>query len=136
MATVKTNPTTTTTRAVTRPNLVIGGRVTDAHGAPAAVDLQLTIFLEAVVADDADATVYDVYGVTLRTGPDGRFTDSYDIADDVRLLLKGWVKCSVQLWVQVPGAPVRTKVVRWMRPSSHELIEGLSALLTNALVIL
>ncbi len=136
MATVKTNPTATTTRAVTRPNLVIGGRVTDAHGAPAAVDLHVTVALEAVVAHAADPTVFEVYGVTLRSGLDGRFTDSYDLEDDVRVMLSGWVKCTVQLWAQVPGAPIRTKVVRWMRPSSNELIEGLSALLADALVIL
>ena len=65
MATVRTNP-TTTTQKVTRPNLVIGGRVTDAHGAPAAMDLQLTVALEAVVADDAHPVVYEVYGVELR----------------------------------------------------------------------
>ena len=66
------------------PNLVIGGRVTDAHGAPAAVDLQLTVALEAVVADDADPVVYEVYGVELRTDSDGRFADSYDLSDEVR----------------------------------------------------
>lgn len=145
MATVKTNPITTAPRTVTRPNLVIGGRVTDATGAPAAVDLQLIVALETVIADGAGAwvsgaprasgasghTVLDAYCATLRTDVDGRFADSYDLADDVRGLLNGWVKCTVQLWAQVPGAPVHTKVVRWMRPSSGELIEGLSALLAD-----
>ena len=131
MATVKTNPRNTATRTATRPDLVIGGRVTDAMGAPAAVDLQLIVALEAVVADEADVTVYDAYCVTLRTDGDGRFSDSYDLADDVRVLLKGWVRCTVQLWAQMPGAPVHTKVVRWMRPSSEELIAGFSALLAD-----
>ena len=131
MATVKTNPSATSTRAVARPNLVIGGRVTDAHGAPVAVDLHVTVALEAVVAHDADPTVYDVYGARLRSGSDGRFTDSYDLDDDVRTVLKGWVRCTVQYWAQVPGAPVHTKVVRWMRPSSEELIAGFSALLAD-----
>ena len=141
MATVTTNQTTTTTKAVTRPDLVISGRVisgrvTDAHGGPAVVGLQLTVVLEAVVADDTVAdefepTVYDVYGVELLTDADGRFTDSYDLPDDVRSVLSGWVKCTVQLRPQVPDAPIHTKVVRWMRPTSRELIEGLSALLAD-----
>ena len=130
MATVTTK-TTSTTQKVTRPNLVIGGRLTDAHGGSDAVDLQLTVALEAVVADDADPTVYEVYGVELRTDPDGRFTDSYDLADDVRTSLAGWVKCTVQVRPQVPDAPIRTKVVRWMRPTSDQLISGLSALLAD-----
>jgi hypothetical protein len=136
MATVTTNQKTSATKAVNRPNLVIGGRVTDSDGAPAAVGVQLTVALEAVVADDVVAgecgpTVYDVYGVELRTDADGRFADSYDLADDVRQLLTGWVKCTVQVRPQVPDAPIHTKVVRWMRPTSHELIQGLSALLAN-----
>jgi hypothetical protein len=131
MATVKTNPIKSATRTVNRPNLVIGGRVTDAMGAPVAVDLQLIVALEAVVADEADVTVHDAYCVTLRTGADGRFTDSYDLADEVRMVMKGWVRCTVQYWAQVPGAPVHTKVVRWMRPSSEELIAGFSALLAD-----
>jgi hypothetical protein len=156
MATVTTNQTTTTTRAITRPNLVISGRVTDAHGAPAVVGLQLTVALEAVVADETFSegfgsegfgsegfgsdgfgsegigpSVYDAYGVECLTDADGRFTDSYDLADDVRQVLGGWVKCTVQLRPQVPNAPIHTKVVRWMRPTGHELIEGLSALLAN-----
>jgi hypothetical protein len=136
MATVTTNQTTTSTKPVTRPNLVIGGRVTDAHGAPAAESVQLTVALEAVVAEDSVSdefgpTVYDVYGAELRTDADGRFADSYDLADDVRPLLVGWVKCTVQLRPQLPDAPIHTKVVRWMRPTSHELIEGLSALLAD-----
>lgn len=130
MATVTTT-TSTTTQKVTRPNLVIGGRLTDAHGGPAAVDLQPTVALEAVGAEDADPTVYEVYGVELRTDADGRFTDSYDIADDVRASLGGWVKCTVQVRQQVPEAPIRTKVVRWMRPTSDQLISGLSALLAD-----
>jgi hypothetical protein len=137
MAEVTTTPATTTTPttspAVTRPNLVIGGRVTDCHGAPVAVGVQLTVALEAVVADgvSADDTVYDMYGVELRTDADGRFADSYDPDDDVRALLTGWVKCTVQLQAHVPDAPVRTKVVRWMRPTSGELLAGLSVLLAD-----
>jgi hypothetical protein len=144
MATVTTNQTTTTTRAITRPNLVISGRVTDAHGAPAVVGLQLTVALEAVVADETFSegfgsegigpSVYDAYGVECLTDADGRFTDSYDLADDVRQVLGGWVKCTVQLRPQVPNAPIHTKVVRWMRPTGHELIEGLSALLANVVM--
>jgi hypothetical protein len=154
MATVTTNQTTTTTRAITRPNLVISGRVIDAHGAPAVVGLQLTVALEAVVADEAFSerfgsegfgsegfgseefgpSVYDAYGVELLTDADGRFTDSYDLADDVRQVLGGWVKCTVQLRPQVPNAPIHTKVVRWMRPTGHELIEGLSALLADVVM--
>jgi hypothetical protein len=139
MATVKTNHSTAATRTSTRPSLVVGGRVSDATGR---VGLQLIVALESVVADDGCApvsgvcgssvpTVYDMYCATLQTDVDGRFTDSYDFADDVRAQLKGWVKCTVQLWAQVPGAPVATKVVRWMRPSSGELIAGLSALLAD-----
>ena len=131
MATVKTNPSKSAAQTVDRPNLVIGGRVTDAMGAPGAVDLQLIVALEAVVADEADVTVYDAYCATLQTDADGRFTDSYDFADDVRVLLTGWVRCTVQLWAQVPSALVHTKVVRWMRPSSAELIAGFSALLAD-----
>ncbi|HEX4982849.1 MAG TPA: hypothetical protein VFV63_14180 [Ilumatobacteraceae bacterium] len=144
MATVTTNQTTTTTRAITRPNLVISGRVTDAHGAPAVVGLQLTVAIEAVVADvtlsggfgsdELGPTVYDAYGVELLTDADGRFTDSYDLADDVRQVLNGWVKCTVQLRPEVPDAPIHTKVVRWMRPHSHELIDGLSALLADVVM--
>jgi hypothetical protein len=144
MATVTTNQTTTTTRAITRPNLVISGRVTDAHGAPAVVGLQLTVALEAVVADETFSegfgsegigpSVYDAYGVELLTDADGRFTDSYDLADDVRQVLDGWVKCTVQLRPRVPDAPIHTKVVRWMRPTGHELIEGLSALLADVVM--
>ena len=130
MAAPTTNA-TTTTQKVTRPNLIIGGRVTDAHGVPAAVDLQLTVALEAVVADDADPIVYDVYGVELRADSDGRFADSYDLSDEVRVSLEGWVKCTVQFRPQVPDAPIRTKVVRWMRPTSDQLIAGLSALLAD-----
>ena len=130
MATV-TSKSTTTTQTVTRPNLVIGGRLTDANGDPAAVDLQLTVALETVVADDADPIVHEVYGVELRTDSDGRFTDSYDLADDVRASLGGWVKCTVQVRPRVPEAPIRTKVVRWMRPTSDQLISGLSALLAD-----
>ena len=128
---IVTTKTTTTKQKVTRPNLVIGGRLTDAHGAPAAADVQLTVALEAVVADDGDPTVYEAYGVELRTDSDGRFTDSYDLADDVRASLAGWVKCTVQVRPQGPEAPIRTKVVRWMRPTSDELIAGLSALLAD-----
>jgi hypothetical protein len=140
MAQVTTNPSTdpstnpsrsTTTQAVTRPGLVIGGRVTDRHGAPVAVGVQLTVALEAVVAENAEPTVYDMYGVELRTDANGRVEDSYDLADDVRVILNGWVKCTVQIQARLPDAPVRTKVVRWMRPSSAELINGLSALLAD-----
>ena len=144
MATVTTNQTTTTTRAITRPNLVISGRVTDAHGAPAVVGLQLTVALEPVVADVTVSegfgsegfgpSVYDAYGVELLTDADGRFTDSYDLADDVRQVLDGWVKCTVQLRPRVPDAPIHTKVVRWMRPTGHELIEGLNALLADVVM--
>ena len=135
MATVKTTrtpaATPAATPAVTRPNLEIAGIATDNDGAPSALNLHLTVALEAVVADDADATVFDAYAVTLRTGPDGRFIDSYDFDDDVRTRLSGWVKCTVQLCTDVPGAPIVTKVVRWLRPSSDDLIEGLSALLAD-----
>ena len=130
MATVATNP-TTTTQQVTRPNLVIGGRVTGASDAPAAVDVQLTVALEAVVADDADPMVYEVYGVDLRTDADGRFVDSHDLADDVRSSLEGWVKCTVQIRSSEPDSPIRTKVVRWTRPTGDQLIAGLSALLAD-----
>jgi hypothetical protein len=34
----------------------------------------------------------------------------------------------------VPDAPIHTKVVRWMRPTGHELIEGLSALLADVVM--
>ena len=102
MAALTTNA-TTTTQKVTRPNLIIRGRVTGAHGIPAAVDLQLTVALEAVVADDADPIVYDVYGVEFRADSDGRFADSYDLSDEVRASLEGWVKCTVQFRPQVPG---------------------------------
>ena len=122
---------TTTTQTVTRPNLVIGGRVTDAHGVPAAVDLQLTVALEAVVADDADPTCTTCTASSCATDADGRFADSYDLSDEVRASLEGWVKCTVQLRPQVPDAPIRTKVVRWMRPTSDQLIAGLSALLAD-----
>lgn len=133
-----TNPKTTTTPLVTRPKLVIGGRVIDRHGAPVAVGVQLTVALEAVVADavirddagDVD-TVYDMYGIELLTDTDGRFTDSYDPPDDVRALLTGWVKCTAQLQARVPDAPIHTKVVRWMRPTSGEVLAGLSALLAD-----
>jgi hypothetical protein len=137
-ATTTNAATTVTGPAVTRPNLVIGGRVTDRHGAPVTVGVHLTVALEAVVPDDvllgddvSDDTVYDIYGVELRTDADGRFTDTYDPADDVRALLTGWVKCTVQLQARVPDAPVRTKVVRWMRPTSEEVLAGLSALLAD-----
>ena len=88
MAALTTNP-TTTTQKVTRPNLIIRGRVTGAHGIPGAVDLQLTVALEAVVADDADPIVYDVYGVELRVDSDGRFADSYDLSDELRVVARG-----------------------------------------------
>jgi hypothetical protein len=133
-------PTTATTGASTdRPHLVVRGRLVDATGAPADGELLVTVALEAVVAETAEASVHAVYGVHLRTGADGRFANSIDIADEVRDRLHGWVMCTVHVAARVDGVvcdPACTRVVRWMRPTSAALITGLGALLGELRVTL
>ena len=72
-----------------------------------------------------------MYSSPTRTDADGHFVDRYDLPDDVRHRLQGWVLCTVVVQPRVPGAASYTKMVRWQRQSSSELIAGLSALLAT-----
>ena len=112
-----------------RPNLIVAGIVPDA----ADRRVQLVIVLEPVVADDADVTLLAPHAVEVRADALGRFTYAWDLPDDVRACLDGWVMCTVL--VEPHGAPATTtKTVRWQRPSSAALIIGLNALLGTIVV--
>ena len=110
-----------------RPDLVVAGFVKGA----ADCDLDLTVAIETVVADDEIPEILTMYTTTTHTNTDGRFVDRYDVPDNVRDRLHGWVMCTVLLHPLVPGAFEHCKVVRWQRQSSDELIAGLCALLAT-----
>jgi hypothetical protein len=107
------------------PELVVTGIVRGRAGAR----VRLVIVLEPVVADDACAELFALHAVEVDADHTGRFTYRYALPPDVRARLEGWVMCSLVAHALVPGAKIQTKVVRWRRPSSAEVIAGLSALL-------
>ena len=106
-------------------DLVVAGIVRGRPGAR----VQLLVVLEPVVADDACSEFLALHATEVDADHCGRFTHRYAISPDVRARLVGWVMCTVVARPLVAGAALRTKVVRWQRPSSAEVITGLSALL-------
>ena len=110
-----------------RRDLVIAGTVKGASHS----ELDLMVVIETVVPDNEVPEILAMYSVPTRTDADGHFVDQYDLPDDVRHRLDGWVMCTVVVQPRVPGTAGHTKTVRWQRPSSCELIAGLSALLAT-----
>jgi hypothetical protein len=108
-------------------DLVIAGTIKDA----ANCDVDLLVSLETVVPDHEVPEILTMYSTRTHTDGVGRYADRYDVPDEVRRDLRGWVMCTVVLQPQVRGARSFTKVVRWQRQSSNELITGLSALLAS-----
>ena len=112
-----------------RPDLIVTGIIRDGSDRR----VQLVIAIEPVVDDDADVTLLALHAVEVRADALGRFTHAWDLPDDVRACLHGWVMCTV--FVGPHGVPATTaKSVRWQRPSSVELIVGLNALLGTIVV--
>jgi hypothetical protein len=107
--------------------LLVAGTI---KGAPIC-DVDLMVAIERVVPDDAIPEIIGVYCTRTRTDADGRFADRYTVPDEIRRHLRGWVMCTVVVQPQVPGAGGYSKVVRWQRPSSNDLIAGLGALLAS-----
>jgi hypothetical protein len=110
-----------------RRDLVIAGTV---KGIPHS-ELDLVVAIETVVPDNEIPEILAMYSSPTRTDPDGRFVDRYDLPDEVRHRLGGWVMCTVVVQPRVRGTGSYTKMVRWQRQSSSELIAGLSALLAT-----
>ena len=110
-----------------RRDLVIAGTV---RGAPHS-ELDLVIAIETVAPDNEIPEILAMYSSPTRTHAGGRFVDRYDLPDEVRHRLVGWVACTVVVQPRVRGAGSFTKTVRWQRQSSSELIAGLSALLST-----
>ncbi len=110
-----------------RCDLVVAG---NAKGA-SHTDVGLMVAIETVVPDNEIPEILLMYSTLTRTDADGHFVDRYDVPDDVRHQLHGWVMCTVVVQPHLPGASGYTKVVRWQRQSSGELIAGLSALLAT-----
>jgi hypothetical protein len=108
-------------------DLVIAGAVRGAYG----VDIDLTIALEPVLADDATPQLIAVYSTTVRADGDGRFTDRWAVTQDVAEQLRGWVMCTVVLQPRITGVQPFSKTVCWQRQTSAELITGLNALLAS-----
>ena len=106
--------------------LVIAGTVGEAAG----VDLDVTMAIETVVPDDEVPEIIGLYCTRIHTDADGRFSDRYAVPDETRRRLQGWVMCTVVVQPLVLGAGAYTKVVRWQRSTSDELISGLNALLS------
>ena len=112
-----------------RRDLIVAGIIRDA----ADRRVRLVVAIEPVVADDADVTLLAMHAAEVRADALGRFTHAWDLPDDVRAGLGGWVMCTVL--VEPHGAPATTtKTVRWQRPSSAELIAGFNALLGTIVV--
>jgi hypothetical protein len=107
------------------PELVVTGVVRGRS----VVRVRLVVVLEPVVADDACSELFALHAVEVDADHNGRFTYRYAVPPDVRARLRGWVMCSLVAHALVPGAKPQTKVVRWQRPSSAEVITGLSVLL-------
>jgi hypothetical protein len=110
-----------------RRDLVIAGRIKGAAG----IDVDLTVAIETVVADHEISEILAMYGTSVHLDDNGHFVDRYDLPDDVRDHLHGWVMCTVVVQPRVAGAPPYVKAVRWQRPASNDLIAGLSALLAT-----
>jgi hypothetical protein len=105
--------------------LIIAGTTRDVAGAR----VQLIVALEPVVADDAGSELIALHAAEVCADDRGRFVYRYALPDDERARLTGWVMCTVLAQRMAAGATISTKVVRWQRPSSAELITGLNALL-------
>ncbi len=110
-----------------RCELRIGGTIKGA----ASSDVDLTVAIETVVPDNEIPELLVLYSARVRTDADGRFVVDYSVPEETRRHLHGWVMCTVVVQPLVPGAGEYSKVVRWHRPSSSELIAGLSALLAS-----
>lgn len=116
-----------------RPPLVVAGTAAGATSAAGAT-VQLTVVVERVVADDADAEVIAAYCTDVIAGGEGTFTDAYVPTDDEWRDLHGWVMCTVTATPRLDGVAPSTKVVRWQRPEAAALVRGLSALLASVVV--
>jgi hypothetical protein len=112
-----------------RPDLIVAGIIRDA----ADRRVRLVVAVEPVVADEVDVTLLALHAVEVRADALGRFTHAWDVPDDTRACLRGWVMCTVLVEPQGARATT-TKTVRWQRPSSAELIVGLNALLGTIVV--
>jgi len=118
-----------------RPDLIVSGVITGVINDGADRRVQLVVAIEPVVADDADAELLALIAAEVRADAFGRFTYSCDLADEVRASLAGWVMCTVLVEPSLsPSTSTATKIVRWQRPSSAELIVGLNALLGTIVV--
>lgn len=109
----------------TGDELVLAGVIRGASSC----DVDLTVAIETVAADDDVPEILGLFGTRIRTDANGRFADRYAVPDELRRRLHGWVMCTVVVQPRLPGAGAYTKVVRWQRSSSQELLAGLSALL-------
>jgi hypothetical protein len=110
-----------------RVDLVIAGVIKDA----ANCDVELLVAIETVVPDHEVPEILTMYSTRTHTDGAGRYADRYDVPEEVRRHLHGWVMCTVVVQPQVRGAGSFTKVVRWQRQTSNELIAGLGALLAS-----
>jgi hypothetical protein len=107
--------------------LVIAGTIGDG----AIRDLDVTVAIETVVPDDEISEILGLYCTRIHTDAGGRFSDGYAVPDETRRRLHGWVMCTVVVQPLVAGAGSYSKVVRWQRSTSDELIRGLNALLSS-----
>ena len=107
--------------------LRIGGTIKGA----ASTEVDLMVAIETVVPDNEVPELLVMYCTRAHTDAHGRFVDRYTVPDEIRPHLHGWVMCTVVVRPLVTGAAGYTKVVRWQRPSSGDLIAGLGALLAS-----
>jgi hypothetical protein len=105
--------------------LIISGTTPGVGG----VQVRLVVVLEPVAADDVGSELIALHAAEVCADEHGRFVYRYELPEEVRARLTGWVMCSVMAQRMVAGAPIRTKVVRWQRQTSAELVSGLNALL-------
>ena len=110
-----------------RCELRIGGTIKDC----ASIDVDLVVAIETVVPDNAIPEILLLYSARATTDADGRFVDRYNVPDEIRRHLHGWAMCTVVAQPLLAGADACTKVVRWQRPTSSDLVAGLGALLAS-----
>ncbi len=109
------------------PELVIVGTVRGGAG----LDIDLTVALEPVVADDVAPDLVALYTTTVRADDTGCFVDRHTVTNDVAEQLHGWMMCTVMVQPLTAGRRPYSKTVRWQRESAAALITGFNALLSS-----